>query len=71
MAKKPTKEQCMAYANELLKKQTQVDALVAAAGNLSGCRGTRTTTASTARTASAGYTRLRPESGKRGIGSNG
>jgi len=30
MAKKPTKEQCMAYANELLKQQTQVDALVAA-----------------------------------------
>lgn len=39
-------------------------------GNLSGCRAVKIMTASTARTASAGYTRLRLVSGKRGIGSN-
>lgn len=43
--KKPTKEQCMAYANNLLKEHTQVDALVAA-GLSTGNRKTDTEKAS-------------------------
>jgi hypothetical protein len=45
--------------------------VTAGVARASGCHAVKTMTASTARTASAGYTRLRLVSGKRGIGSNG